>query len=58
MLEHGFNEDEVLAQKELPDEPKVDLPNTWNRLKGKKIALILGLTEDRLSLDSWEVLYH
>ena len=34
MLEHGFNEEEVLAQKELPAKPKVDLPNTWNRLKG------------------------
>ena len=34
MLEHGFTEEEVLAQKELPKEPKVDLPNTWNRMKG------------------------
>ncbi|XP_066932209.1 all-trans-retinol 13,14-reductase-like [Clytia hemisphaerica] len=34
MLEHGFTEEEVLAQKELPKEPKIDLPNTWNRMKG------------------------
>lgn len=34
MLEHGFTEEEVLQQKELPKEPKVPLPNTWNRLKG------------------------
>ena len=35
MLEHGFSEEEVLAEKKIPEKPEVDLPNTWNRLKGK-----------------------
>lgn len=35
MLEHGFSEEEVLAKKKIPEKPEVDLPNTWNRLKGK-----------------------
>ena len=34
MLEHGFSEEEVLAKKKIPEKPEVDLPNTWNRLKG------------------------
>ena len=34
MLEHGFTAKEVLDEKVLPDKPSVDLPNTWNRLKG------------------------
>jgi len=34
MLEHGMTKDQVVKRTKLPDSPSVDLPNTWNRLKG------------------------
>ena len=35
MLEHGMTTEDVIAQKPLPQKPAIDLPNTWNRMKGE-----------------------
>lgn len=33
-FEHGMSDEDIVSQKPLPEKPSVDLPNTWNRLKG------------------------
>lgn len=46
-LAHGMTEEQVLKQEELPEKLSVDLPNTWQRLKGNDAISYFEFSEPR-----------